>query len=141
MSDSFFPESTGIFPCPNCGEMIYSDVDRCRFCSASIDPQAAAQGAELQAKVNSACNEAKLVRNGAGVMWVFFLLSMLPFMGFGWGFWLLLLGVPGALIHWYTKFARLETSDPDYQTARRDWRRALIIWLAAVPVGLILFLL
>lgn len=141
MSDSLFPGSTGIFPCPNCSEMIYADVDRCRFCSAPIDRQAAAQGAELQAQVNSACNEAKLVRNGAGVMWAFLLLSMLPFMGFVWGFWGLLLGVPIALIHWRIKFGRLETSDPDYKTARRDSRMALIIWLAAVPVGLIILLL
>jgi hypothetical protein len=122
--------------------MIYSDVERCRFCSAPIDRQAAVRGSELQAQVNNACNEAKLVRNAAGVMWVFFLMSSLPFMGFGsWAFWGLLLGVPGALIHWYTKFSRLETSDPDFKAARRDWRIALFIWLPAVVLALILVLI
>jgi hypothetical protein len=72
--------------------MIYSDSETCRFCSATVDRQVAAAGSELQSRVNTACNQAKLLRNAAGVMWIFFLLGLLPFLPFGWG-----IHVPGVL--------------------------------------------
>lgn len=132
MSKSIGLERSSVFPCPSCGEMIYSSVQKCRFCSAPVDPQAAALGAEYQAKVNAACNHAKMLRNGAGVMWVFFLLSTVPFLPFGWGFTGMFLVIPVWLVYWPIKFGRLESADPDYKRARRDWLVALIFWLAAL---------
>jgi len=112
--------------------MIYSSVAKCRFCSATVDPQAAALGAEHQAKVNAACNQAKVLRNAAGAMWVFFLLSTVPFLPFGWGFVGTFFMVLVLLVYWPVKFAGLESSDPDYKRARRDYMIALILWLAAL---------
>jgi len=134
MSESILSGKAGIFPCPNCGQMIYSDADTCRFCSATVDRQAATVGAELQSRVNTACNQAKLLRNGAGVMWVFFLLGLLPFMPFGWGFTALFFLIPVWLIYWQVKFGSLQTSDVDYKRAKRDRLIALFIWLPALAI-------
>ena len=139
MNDSFVSERSRVFPCPSCGEMIYSSVERCRFCSATVDAQAAALGAEQQGKINAACNHAKMLRNGVGVMWVFFLLSTIPFMPFGWGFIGLFFVIPVWLFTWPIKFGRLESSDADYKTARRDWLIALICWLAALAFEVLAF--
>jgi uncharacterized Tic20 family protein len=117
--------------------MISSDVTKCRFCSATIDPQAAALGAELQAKVNTACNHAKMLRNAAGAMWLFFLLGLvLPFVGSGAT--LLFFGDGGGLIYWQIKFGRLKTVDADYKRAKRDWLIAAAIWLPALAWTLVL---
>ena len=139
MSDVGFLHSRGIFPCHDCGEMIYSDAERCRFCSAVVDREAAERGAELQAEVNSACNQAKLLRNAAGVMWLFLLLSVVPFLPFGWGYFGLFFGVPVWLVYWYPKYGRLKTQDPDYKLAKRDWRTALFLWIPALIIQLSFF--
>ena len=136
MSGLTLSQSKGILPCPSCGEMIYSDADVCRFCAAPIDRETAARGAELQARVNNACNQAKWVRNAAGVMWLFLLLGMvLPLVG--WGYVGLFFAIPIWLITWQVKFRGLETRDPDYTTAKRDWRISLIIWLPALALEVI----
>lgn len=137
MSESLISNGAGIFPCPSCGEMIYSDAEKCRFCSAPIDSGAAAFGAELQARVNSACNQAKLMRNGAGIMWLFFALSSVPFLPFGWGFLGLFIAIPIWLIRWQVKFRGLETSDPDFKRAKRDRFMTLLIWIAAVVAEIV----
>lgn len=130
----------GIFNCPKCNEMIYSDAKICRFCSAPVDPEAAALGARLQAQVNNACNQAKLLRHFAVSMWVFFLLSFVlgmaavAFMG-------LMIAIPGWLVYWQFTFGKLRTNDPDYETARRDRLIALYLWIPAPIVRVLLFLL
>ena len=141
MSESIVSGKAGIFPCPNCGQMIYSDAEKCRFCSATIDRKAAALGAEVQARVNTACNQAKLLRNGAAVMWVFFLLGLIPFLPLGWGFTGLFFVIPVWLIYWQVKFGNLQTDDVDYTRAKRDRLIALIIWLPALAIELIVVVL
>jgi hypothetical protein len=137
MSDSIVSGRAGIFPCPSCGQMIYSDAEKCRFCSSPVDHQAAVQGAELQGRVNTACNQAKLLRNSAAVMWTFFLLGLIPFLPLGWGFTVLFFVIPVWLIYWQLKFGRLQTADPDYKRAKRDRLIALIIWLPALALELV----
>ena len=133
MSGFTLSQSKGILPCPRCGEMIYSDAEVCRFCSAPIDRETAARGAELQMRVNNACNQAKWVRNAAGAMWVFLLVGMI--LGFAkWGYVGLFFAVPVWLITWQIKFRGLETPDPDYKIAKRDWLVSLIIWLPALAL-------
>ena len=41
-----------VFPCPNCKEFIASDALQCRFCTATLDPQAASAAADRQEKEN-----------------------------------------------------------------------------------------
>jgi len=134
MSESILSAKQSIFPCPNCGQMIYSSAETCRFCSTPVDHEVASLGAELQTRVNTACNHAKLLRNSAGVMWIFFLLGLLPFMPFGWGFTALFFVIPVWLVYWQVKFGSLKTKDADYKRARRDRLVALIIWLPGLAL-------
>ena len=132
MSESIICQTVGITTCPSCGQMIYSNATQCRFCSAAVDRQAAIQGAAVQARVNAACNQAKLLRNTAGAMWSLFFLGMIPFSPLGWGFTALFILLPFWLIYWQLKFGRLKTPDTDYKRAKRDWLIALGIWLPAL---------
>ena len=132
MGESIIAAKARIFPCPNCGQMIYSDAPKCRFCSATIDRVSAEAAAEVQDRVNAACNQAKLLRNSAGAMWIFFLLGLIPFLPFGWGFIGLFFVVPIWLIVWQVKFGSLQTGDADYKRAKRDRLIALLIWLPAL---------
>ena len=131
----------GILPCPSCGEMIYSDAEVCRFCSVPIDRETAFRGAELQKRVNDACNQAKWVRNAAGLMWLLLLLDLVFVPSARWGYVGLFVLVPIWLVTWHARYRSLETRDPDYKTAKRDWRIAVIIWLPALVLEGINFLL
>lgn len=116
--------------------MIYSDAEVCRFCAAPIDRETAARGAELQTRVNNACNQGKWVRNAAGAMWFFLLVGMvLP--PLSWGYVAMFFAVPIWLITWQVRFRGLETPDPDYKSAKRDWLIALLIWVPAVALEVI----
>ncbi len=137
MSESILAVTVGVFPCPSCGQMIYSNATTCRFCFATVNSQVAARGAEVQVQVNTACNQAKLLRNSAAVMWTFFLLGLLPFSPFGWGFTGLFFAIPVWLIYWQLKFGRLQTIDADYKRARRDRLIALTIWIPALALELL----
>ncbi len=46
-----------------------------------VHADAAAAAVEAQEKINRACNDASLIRNLAGVMWVCFFVGYLPFVG------------------------------------------------------------
>ena len=128
----------GIFPCPSCGEMIYSDVKNCRFCSATVDAEAAARGANLQKQVNNACNQAKMLRHSAVSMWVFLLISFV--LGHAlWAFHGLMAVIPVWLIFWQLNFGKLESGDADFKRARRDRLVALFVWLPSLLVFLILW--
>lgn len=128
----------GIFPCPTCGEMIYSDAKNCRFCSAPVDAEAAARGAHLQQQVNNACNQAKVLRHLAVSMWVFLLVSFV--LGHAlWAFHGLMVVIPAWLIGWQLNFGKLETGDPDFKRAKRDRLATLIIWLPSLIVFLALW--
>ena len=125
------------FPCPNCHEFISTTTTTCRHCSAPIDPQAASTAAELQDNVNSACNDASLVRNLAGAMWVGFFVRFVPF-GIGVvglvGMCLLIVAVPVRLIMWQVKFSGIQTADLDYKRAKREILVALGLWLLIIIV-------
>lgn len=136
MSESILSGQPSILPCPSCGQMIYSDTAKCRFCSAEIDPIAAAAGAALQKKVNDACNLAKATRHMAASMWVFFAVGFI--FGFArFGVIVLFFAVPASLVLWQIKYGNLQTADPDYKKAKRDRLIALALWL---PVSILQFI-
>ena len=133
MSESILVSRAGIFPCPSCRQMIYSDANSCRFCSVTLDSRVAAQGADLQKRVNTACNQAKMLRNIAGAMWTFFLLALIPFlMPLVWASNVMFFVVPVWLIYWKVMFGKLETDDKDYARAKRDLLIAFLIWSPAM---------
>ena len=129
------------FPCPNCHEFINSGMERCKYCSITIDPQVANAAVELQDKINRSCNEASLIRNLAGTMWVGFFLRFVPLISIvGWVLMLIgFIAVPAWLIYWQIKFGRIKTADVDYKRAKRNWLGALGLWLLMIPVVLIMF--
>jgi hypothetical protein len=109
----------------------------CKYCSVPIDPQAASTAVELQDKVNSACNDASLVRNLAGAMWVGFFVRFIPF-GIGLvgsvGMYLLILLVPVRIIMWQVRFSGIQTADLDYKWAKQEILVALGLWLLMIIV-------
>jgi uncharacterized membrane protein len=137
MSESILSAQPSILACPSCGQMIYSDSTKCRFCSAEIDPVAAAAGAALQKKVNDACNLAKVNRHMASAMWGLFLLGFV-FGAARLGVVGLFFAVPVSVLVWQIKYGNLQTPDADYKKAKRDRWIALALWL---PVGILQFVL
>lgn len=119
------------FPCPNCHEFISTNVTTCKYCSVPIDPQAANSAVELQDKVNRACNDASLVRNLAGAMWVCFFVRFIPFIGLvaSIGMFVFFLSLPVRLIMWQVSFGGIQTADLDYKRAKREILVALGLWL------------
>lgn len=127
------------FPCPNCKEIINDQMQVCRYCKVPVDPAIAAQQADLQSKVNQACNDASYMRIAATAMFVFLAISLIPFLPFGfWGFLLCFFLVLILGIRWQVSFSGLPTSDPDYVKARSTRNVALILWAVAIPVGFII---
>ena len=131
------------FPCPNCHEFISTSMTTCRYCSAAIDPQAASTAVELQDKVNSACNDASLVRNLAGAMWVFFFVRFIPLIGYVAlvGMILVFLLIPIRLIMWQVKFGGIQTADLDFKRAKSTLLAALGLWLLMLIVLAVLMFL
>lgn len=120
------------YPCPNCNEIINDTMEKCRYCSAPVDRQAAAAAAETQGKVNQACSDASYLRTAAFVLWVFLGLSFIPFIpAVGWAFLFTFVAVPVMVIRWQIKFGGIKTNDPDYPKAKRNRNIALVLWLAA----------
>jgi hypothetical protein len=129
-----------IFPCPACNQLISTDAEKCRFCSAPVDPALAQAAADTQDKVNSAYSDAMMIRNLAAGMWVAFLVRFIPFVGIvGWiGMLALLVIVPIKLIVWQARFGRIKTNDPDYKKAKTNRLIAFLVWL---PLPLLLLFL
>ena len=127
------------YPCPNCKEIINDSMTSCRFCGTEIDPGIAALVAEQQAKANQACSDASFLRIAAVAMFVFLGLSLIPFLPFVyWGFLITFLVTVVLLVRWQIRFGTLNTSDPDYQKAKRSRNIAALLVLGAVPVGFII---
>lgn len=127
------------FPCPNCKEIINDTMERCRYCSAPVDRQAAAAAAEIQSQVNRACSDASFLRTAAAAMFILLGLSLLPFISLTTyiGFIITFFVVLVMVIRWQIKFGSLQTGDADYQRARRLKNISLLLWLVAIPLFLI----
>jgi hypothetical protein len=119
--------------------MIYSDSPTCRFCSAPVDRQAAEAAADIQKEVNNAVSLAKWIRNTAGAMWGLVVIGLI--------FGLASLGaiaciflIPLSLIYWQIKYSRLKTADADYAKTKRDRLVALLLWLGASFVEILIII-
>jgi hypothetical protein len=140
MSQSILNAQPSTLPCPSCGQMIYSDSTKCRFCNAEIDPAAAAAGAALQAKINNACNQAKIIRHMAAAMWVFFLVGLIFSVGTLVVFAFFFI-IPIAMLLWIVGYGRIKTADADYKRAKRDLLVAAALWLPAGILQLAVFVI
>lgn len=136
---STFQTGARIFPCSNCGEMIYSDSTTCRFCSAPVDRQAAEAAADNQKQVNNAVNLAKWIRNAAGAMWALIGIGLVVGVA-SLGALACIFLIPISLIYWQISFGGLKTADPDYAKTKRDRLIALLLWLPASVIQSLIIL-
>ena len=137
MSNSFSTEAR-IFPCSNCGEIIYSDSLNCRFCKAPVDRAAAEAAADNQKQVNNAVNLSKWIRNAAGAMWVFVGLGLFLGLSFLFATAAIFL-IPAGLVYWQYRYGGMETADADYEKTKRERMIALLLWApASIIQGLLL---
>ncbi len=130
-----------VIRCPHCKEYVDARSANCRFCRGYIDTLTTQVSAEMQQRVNDAYNDALWLRNGAGVYVIFIVLRLfVPLFGMAaLAVLFMFVALPVRLIRWRVRFGRLQTDDPDYPRAKRNWRVALLIWLL-VPV-IVLFVL
>lgn len=119
------------FRCPNCKEMVNNTMQICKHCSAPLDEQAITASVEKQERINSAYNAASNVRILAGVMWIAFFFSLLPFIGIigGIGFYLAFVGVPVFLIIWLVRFGSVDRKEPDMNGVTRTLLMAFGLWV------------
>lgn len=118
--------------------MVNESMQKCRFCDAPIDHQAALAAAEIQDKANEAYSDASYARTAAFAMWVFLGLSFIPFIPVvAWGFVITFCVLFGMLVRWQIKFGGLKTADPDFARAKRSRNIAVGLWLLAIPGFLI----
>src|SRR6185437_2829828 len=136
---STFQTGARIFPCANCGEMIYSDSASCRFCKAPVDRNAAEASADNQKKVNNAVNMAKWIRHAAGAMWAFVGLGMV-FGSVSLAAIACIFLIPVALIYWQISFGGLKTADSDFAKTKRDRLIALLLWLPASFIQILILI-
>ncbi len=110
-----------VFPCPNCGETINTNMTQCNFCGIAIDRAAAEQAAAATAKVSSAVSDSSYIKIMFGVAGIFFLFRfaiIVAWLGV-FGFIFFELAIPVMLIRWWLRYGRIQTSDPDFAPARR----------------------
>jgi uncharacterized Tic20 family protein len=131
--------------CPHCYEYIDARAATCRFCHGHIDPLSARTAAELQKQVNEAYNTASWLRNVAVVCVIIavvqFFLPLLESAGKSVGL-TIFFALPIMLIVWWVRYGRLQTDDPDYPRAKRNWQIALLLWslVLVVEVGIVALL-
>jgi len=104
-----------------------------------VNRQVAEAAADVQKQVNNAVNLAKWIRNTAGAMW--------GLVGLGLIFGVALLGaiacifvIPVSLIYWQIQFGGLKTGDPDFAKTKRDRVIALLLWLGASVIQILILI-
>ena len=131
-----------VFQCPNCKKFINNTSSVCKFCSFELDAEMISRLVSNQEKVDTAYNSASKLRILAGMMWVLFFLSLIPFWGFvfRWIFYVVAILIPVLLIVWYVRYGNLKTLDPEFNTAKKYLYSAFFIWLI-YPVINVIFLI
>ena len=126
------------FRCPNCKEMVNDTMQQCSFCSVLLDPGVATLLAEREERMTRACSDASYLKTAAIAMFVFLGVSLIPFVPLVYyGFVITFVVVAVLLIRWQLKFSNVLSSDADYERAKRSKNLALILWIAAIPLGFI----
>lgn len=142
------PQELDVFECPHCGQTIDVSADKCRFCGAKIDHQAAQKAAQLLEKVDQACNDASILRYSAvsaftlsvgiviGVLRNPRFIERVGFQNVVLGYCALVLAVslpfPFWSLRWWAKNAHLESDDEEFQNDRKMVRAAGRIAVASL---------
>ena len=143
MSSILGQSAPQVFACPKCGEMINTAMAQCAYCNAPVDPQWAAWAANAQATIASAFNHANNIMNVARALIVFFVASLIPFLGFaGLAFLVTLFAFPIMVLIWLSKYQwglqGIDKNHEDLKQARRRIMKASIIWVVMLLLRLAL---
>jgi hypothetical protein len=143
MSSILGQSAPQVFACPKCGEMINTSMSQCAYCNAPVDPQWASWAANAQATIASAFNHANNIMNVARALVVFFLVSLIPFLGFaGLAFIVTLFAFPILTLLWLIKYQwglqGIDKNHEDLKQARRRIMKACVIWTVMLLLRLAL---
>jgi len=143
MSSILGQSAPQVFACPKCGEMINNSMSQCAYCNAPVDPQWASWAANAQATIASAFNHANNIMNVARALVVFFLVSLIPFLGFaGLAFIVTLFAFPILTLLWLIKYQwglqGIDKNHEDLKQARRRIMKACVIWTVMLLLRLAL---
>jgi uncharacterized membrane protein YvbJ len=131
-------EHTLSFPCPSCKEIINDRAEQCKYCGAPIDKGVAQFAAEVQSKVNQAYSDASYLKTAAFALLTLLAISLIPLVPFViYAALFLFLALIVMIIRWQLKFSNINTTDPDYQKAKRNKNIALVLWVVAIPLFII----
>lgn len=128
-------EQTLSFPCPSCKEIINDRAEQCKYCGAPIDKGVAQFAAEVQSKVNQAYSDASYLKTAAFALLTLLAISLIPFVPLVlYGAVFIFFSLIVMIVRWQLKFSNINTTDPDYQKAKRNKNIALVLWVIAIPI-------
>jgi hypothetical protein len=128
-------EQTLSFPCPSCKEIINDRAEQCKYCGAPIDKGVAQFAAEVQSKVNQAYSDASYLKTAAFALLTLLAISLIPFVPLVlYGAVFIFFALIVMIVRWQLKFSHINTTDPDYQKAKRNKNIALVLWVVAIPI-------
>jgi hypothetical protein len=132
----------GLFECPVCKQTIDASSEKCRYCSATVDPVAAQAASQKLSNINQACSDASFLRTAAISIFVFFGVMFIPFMGLLGlvGYYFLLIAVPFLAIRWWIRFHSIRTEDSDFKRARLTVIVVSVLVLIPIATALVKFL-
>jgi hypothetical protein len=125
--------------CPTCNEIITANSAECRYCSSPLNQAVVHAEVMKFEKVSKAVAEANTIRSfNAGLIIVGLLCAYLLISGAS--------GLRRAYIHflplagliwvisWFVRYNALQTKDPDYEPARTQMKRSLLMWSIGVVI-------
>lgn len=130
--------------CPVCNEVIPFGERFCKYCSAELSYEAAQQAAEQFAKLSEACalaNNLNTMTPLAPIMLVSYgLATWWDWISPSRSFWLY--GLPLAPLltafYWFLSYRAIQTNDTDFQQARKDVHKSLLVWIPTTIVLIVM---
>lgn len=130
--------------CPSCNEVIPFGKRICQYCSAEISSEAAQQAAEQFTKLSDAC----ALANNLNTMTPIAPLMLAAYGLITWLDWvnpsrsLLVYALPLAPLltafYWFLSYRQIQTNDADFQKARKDVEKSLLVWIPTTIVLIVL---
>lgn len=134
--------------CPACNEVIPFGERFCKYCAVEMSYEVAQQSAAQFARISEACalaNNLKTMTPLAPILLVSYgLATWWDWLHPSRSFWLY--GLPLApiltAVYWFLRYSRVQTSDADFQQARKDARQSLLIWIPTtiILIAMLVFL-
>jgi hypothetical protein len=127
--------------CPNCGRFLSLRAEKCPDCHEVIDEGYAFFSALHITVITQACSFANSIKYVDLIAILAFCTSVyLYILNDRWLFMLapIMSAVPLVfIVLWFSRFGRFKFAEDDFQTAKRDMRSSLVLWLCIFVVQLI----